>query len=528
MSRRKTSTRSSAKAATSLLNSPQHQCLRNSDLLDEILRQMWPPDLPSRAELKRLRGSLRAVALTCKGFSLSAVRTLWRRLDNFLPLLRLLPSFELRDDIYNLRGIVADAEWAVFDRYAAYVREIVYVDAPRNRSVNSLVYVRLAMHKLPLLPNLSRFECSVTDPPGGEIILCVSPSIISVTLQSRETSSTETFLDMLQPDSPHLAHLTIVNHPSQVLSVCGGFRTLKSLDLRRLSGDSPGVVAIGSIPLLRSFTTDMSGWNAQELESTSARSIFHGLTHLSINAAPARLRLYIPSFLPLIGSTQLQSIAIVNAHAGILDWDRDGGAPSAATFAALARCIAASWPASLKHLELIEIPCAQDDFVAMEGIASLQTLRIHETLRGPLSEARVLAIIATWSELTTLSLEGVEPDLEFFKCVAQHCGALRTLRTGYFPGTAGLPALATTPVLAHPLKDLTFVNNMGHESRWNESRLNESRWNALDLHLLARHLDRMFPQVETITGEGYGHRWAEVAKLVSLCQDVRRTAWEQQ
>ncbi|KAJ7469580.1 hypothetical protein FB451DRAFT_1400417 [Mycena latifolia] len=176
--------------------------------------------------------------------------------------------------------------------------------------------------------------------------------------------------------------------------------------------------------------------------------------------------------------------------------------------------LVASWPASLKQLELIEIPrCA---------------CGLHDTLRGPLSDARVLAIVATWSELTTLSLEGAEPDLEFFKCVTQHCGALRTLRTGYFPGTAGLPALASAPVLAHPLKELTFMDIVGHESRWNESRLNESRWNALDLHLLARHLDRMFPQVETITGEGYGHRWAEVAKLVSLCQDVRRTAWEQQ
>ncbi|KAJ7105950.1 hypothetical protein C8R44DRAFT_806306 [Mycena epipterygia] len=158
----------------------------------------------------------------------------------------------------------------------------------------------------------------------------------------------------------------------------------------------------------------------------------------------------------------------------------------------------------------------------MQGITNIQTLTFHHILEGSLSDARVLAVVETWSELTSLSIEGGEGDIEFLKCVAEHCPALRQLQVGFFPET--LPAIATTPTLSHALQRLTFFNPLSGEHRYGGER----RWNSVDVHLLARHIDRMFPNVEAITGENWHtHRLKEVEKLVFMCQDVRRTAWEQ-
>ncbi|KAJ6564706.1 hypothetical protein B0H19DRAFT_82069 [Mycena capillaripes] len=75
---------------TALVVSPQEQCLRNSDLLDQILRLLAPLDEPPQ-DLRVARNNLYRAALTSRAFSFSAIKLLWQRLDNLLPLIRLLP-----------------------------------------------------------------------------------------------------------------------------------------------------------------------------------------------------------------------------------------------------------------------------------------------------------------------------------------------------------------------------------------------------------------------------------------------------
>ncbi|KAJ7075372.1 hypothetical protein B0H15DRAFT_1010764 [Mycena belliarum] len=413
------STRKTRTTSLRLVSTPQDQCLRNSDLFEQILHQMWVPTdgaAHRASQLKAFRRSLLAAALTCRDFSLSAVKLIWRSLDNLLPLLRLLPSFTFVEDdgVYNLGGIIADSDWTVFDRFAAYVRDIVYVKS--RREVNPLAYVRLAMRSSRvLLPNLSQFECSCGDPPGAEIILCIAPALVSVTLRSSSTSSTSAFLDMFAPNSPALSHLTISNQPRSVFSVCSAFRTLKSIELRQIQGPGAGcdsaLVAIGSLPSLQSLTTDFSGWDHDKMDAAGSDDLFGALTCLNIAATSSRLHRRIPLFLPKISSPALRSHQY-----------REIGV--------IACCIATRWPTALKHLSLSGISCTQDDFASMEGITGLRTLNLDNILQGPLSDARVLAIVGAWSVLTAASLEGAEADIAFFRCVAQHCGALRTLRVG--------------------------------------------------------------------------------------------------
>ncbi|KAJ7082140.1 hypothetical protein C8R44DRAFT_905027 [Mycena epipterygia] len=268
----------------------------------------------------------------------------------------------------------------------------------------------MAMHIMPLLPNLRRFECRRSDRPGPEITLCLSPSLVSVSLDTDFTSSesTDIFLHILSADAPH----ALGNHASPVLSLCKIFGSLKSIDLRRIQGAMTATtfVEIGSLPLLRSFTSDMDGWQNIDLESIASGSIFRALTHLDITASATQLRKNIPVLLLLIGATSMHSLAVA--------------------------CAA--------QLEIRSMACTYDDFLTRDGINKIQTAN-----------------------------------------VVQYSPALRALNVRLSPDH--LPVISTTPALTN----------------------NSMPWQVVDLHLLALHLDRMFPNVATITGEGYGNKWTE-------------------
>ncbi|KAJ7719210.1 hypothetical protein B0H14DRAFT_3629307, partial [Mycena olivaceomarginata] len=479
---------SKSKQTVSLTPSAQDECLRNSDLLDQIFRFVPPSSESGEADMNAARKTLYSAALISRTFSYSALKVLWHRLDNLLPLLRLLSTFKRSGSFYVLPGVVDDAAWEVFDRHAAYVREILY---QRSAPVNPVVYVRLAMHKAVLLPNLSRFDCPGANlSPGPDLVLFTSPLLVSLRLEAETRSDTdpETFLNMLSVVAAPLAHLTLANYPNSVLSSCTLFRKLQSINLTSLGG--PVVTSafhdLGSLPVLESLTTDLQGWDKVNFESITPGSMFRALTHLHISGGTQGT---IPLLLARIGSNSMVSISVFLSH-----YYRYGKPDNSEDFAAIAECISSRWPTTLAHLNLRGVRCAPEDFSALQGATKIQTLELRQSLQGSLTDARVLSIFRTWSELTSLTIDGAEADMEVLICLAEHCTALRALHIAFFPDP--LPELSTTPVL-------------------------------VDLHLLARHLDRLFPQVVSIVGQGGSHKWDEVAKLVSMCQDVRRTAWDQ-
>jgi hypothetical protein len=204
------------------------------------------------------------------------------------------------------------------------------------------------------------------------------------------------------------------------------------------------------------------------------------------------------------------SISVFLSH-----YYRYGKPDNSEDFAAIAECISSRWPTTLAHLNLRGVRCAPEDFSALQGATKIQTLELRQSLQGSLTDARVLSIFRTWSELTSLTIDGAEADMEVLICLAEHCTALCALHIAFFPDP--LPELSTTPVLVRALTELRFLPTTKRDYHWHQ----------VDLHLLARHLDRLFPQVVSIVGQGGSHKWDEVAKLVSMCQDVRRTAWDQ-
>ncbi|KAJ7198035.1 hypothetical protein B0H12DRAFT_1331367 [Mycena haematopus] len=486
------------------------QCLRNQDLLQEILSF----GAVTSTDLRSTRRMLYYAALTSKLFSECAVKLLWRRLSHILPLLRLLPTFALEGKAYILPGLVTDEEWAVVDRYAAYVRDIEFSLSSigeGSSSVDPSVYVLLAMRGRPLFPNLRRLTLS-TRHRTAEMMLCLSSSIESLSLESVSDIWAETFLDRLANDGASLSYLSLGNQrgSNPPLSKCIAFQTLRVLELRGIdAGITTALLTeVGSLPALQSFATDMFGWDQVELTSIARQSIFQTLTELKISASPEHTDRNLPGFLSLIGSREMQSLSI---RASMLE--RGHVITQLATvFSATMRCVAARWATTLRHLAIIRFAASHGDLAPLGELTGLQSVSLKYVIHEPLSDDRVLSVIRAWTNLRTLEIDGVgaEADVVFLRCLAEHCPALRTLRIAYT--AAPPPALdVIAPMTPHLLEELRFFP-LGRADTWNRTKITR----------LAQYFDHFFPELVIIRGEGH-HWWEEVEQLVFEYQDRRHT-----
>ncbi|KAF7334016.1 hypothetical protein MVEN_02306800 [Mycena venus] len=489
------------------------QCLRNQDLLAEILSS----GARNSTDLASTRRTLYSAALTSKFFSECAVKLLWRRLSHILPLLRLLPTFRLEGEVYILPDLVTEEEWAVVHRYAAYVRDIGFTphsrgDSLGNRvSLDPSVYVLLAMHGRPLFPNLRRLVL-LTKGYIAEMLLCLSSSIKSLTLESVSDIWAETFLDRLASDGAHLSYLSLGNYhrPNPLLSKSIAFQTLRVLELRGMDKDiaAAQLTEVGSLPALQSFATDMVGWDGLELTSVARQGLFRTLTDLKINATPARLYHNIPDFLSVTSSGEMQSLSI-----GTSIGERwEATTHSAAILSAIMRCIGARWATTLRHLDIHRIAGGPDDLAPLEEVTGLQKVSLKCVLHEPLSHPRILSVIRTWTNLRTLEIDGpgAEADVVFLRFLAEHCPALRMLRVAYTAAPPP-PLDVTAPMTSHLLEELWFVPP-GRGDIWNRTKITR----------LAQYFDHFFPHLICIRGEGHMW-WEEVEQLVFKYQDRRHT-----
>ena len=67
------------------------------DIILEIVEQTYPLSDSPRVSVDHDRNLLSILALVCKTFNGPATKTLWSRLDSFLPLLAILSAFDHRN-----------------------------------------------------------------------------------------------------------------------------------------------------------------------------------------------------------------------------------------------------------------------------------------------------------------------------------------------------------------------------------------------------------------------------------------------
>ncbi|KAL5521853.1 hypothetical protein ACEPAF_1697 [Sanghuangporus sanghuang] len=108
----------------------------------------------TRVRLEQGNDFLRC-ALVCKGWSEVALDVLWGKLDNPLPLLRLLAPWNRSSRALEYERPIRADDWKVFDRYASHVRTL-QLDYLSSWRVHDEVYSEVAQKRphLTLLPNL--------------------------------------------------------------------------------------------------------------------------------------------------------------------------------------------------------------------------------------------------------------------------------------------------------------------------------------------------------------------------------------
>ncbi|KAJ7085210.1 hypothetical protein B0H15DRAFT_847402, partial [Mycena belliarum] len=487
----------------------REQCLQNPDLVEQLLPQIF--DGMTAVELKTARKSLLSAALTCRTLRPSAVKLLWRRLDSFVPLLRLCPSFQVaRSGHLDLCGAVQSDEWNVLDRHAAHVREIVYDPGHRYTPLSPLAQMRLALRKMPLFPNLLRFQCPPNDAGTAEILLFLSPALSSVEISSARKNSSDAFIELLCTDCPRINHLKLTNQLYPTTAHYKGFHQLRSLDLRKMSGlmTSAAFTQIAQLAALSSFTTDMIGWEEIDFDHLALGGSFKRLSHLEVRTNYVLSQLHLPHLIPFIDSTRLRSL-VISAPWPLPRQSANLNGPD--EFQPVRSAICTRWGATLETLELHGPRITAADFAPLACVGSLRNVKLDDVLTGALTAENFSDVLRGWPNLVSLSILTGTVDLGLLQCVEQHCPALTVLEVPFLLGT--LPPLPETPPTSHGLSELVVVKQQG-------TTLGASH---REIPSLARHLDLMFPRIKEIRSrENRDPAWAQVQLLVKMCQDVRR------
>ncbi|KAK7008072.1 hypothetical protein R3P38DRAFT_2552843 [Favolaschia claudopus] len=539
--------------------SAREQCVRSTALLVKILGFI---DYGSdREAIRKQRQSLLWVALSSKSVSATALRVLWSRLDNILPLLYLLPSFGIRGGKYGLYGASPPHEWQKFDQHASYVKAIHYEDIPSTIQVDSAVFVRLILRNAnsSVLPYLERFVCKSSVRPSDSEIMVYLQSPLRVlelgvfvpgTLFSSETgkmtATREAIVSSLSTNPGRISHLVLVDQPFSLLSEGIPLHNLTSLEFRAMFGvmDVNLLRHIGSLPHLRSLTADsgfftglnlsnigtrltgtlrppVNGGGPPQRPASSHGTLFSHLTYLELERHPSLPLSTIALFLQLIGSQRLRTLilSVRPARKAARAGAKDGSDPHDLAADPLFS-IAARWSRTLRHLTLEIDHNHSTIYNFLRHLPALRTLRLTGFLHVP-ADADIFSIFEGLQALDVLELklrDGADPpghmplDMQGLVRLVRTCPTLRVVDVG-LRVPAHAPPSSTWPISQALRAVRVHYADQTPNTVW-----------------LARYLDRLFPRLGSVRFVGAGGdgdeaeraAWAQVQELVFAFQDVRR------
>jgi len=498
---------------------PPHEALVNADVLDYVFGHFTVD--PETREAVQIRSYLRWAALSCRAFSRPALNALWRTLDSLLPLLKLLPSLKLVDHVYVVRGTIQEDDWTRFDSYARRVKEFVY---HRDRiSVDPSVYFYIAQSRTsPMLPTLYRFRSSSSAPSIPDILLFLSSSLHRVEFVTGDRQQEPTiggFLFVLTSVAPSLKHLSIDGQLSiSSLTPIAHMEHLCSLRLRRTGKfvDASLLKQLGALERLSCLTIDLEHSPVSEADTSHLRAGFKALETLDISGDLET----ITGILTEISTGRLISISISSWESSI--FGPHHYCPS--DWVPLFEIIESRWPDTLHSLVIDnrainqEIPRYADYWgflTIFKPLCALSQLEYLEIRAIPLLQSTdedFHDLVSAWPKIKSLFVPFTHAHnsttLLALHSVAEFCPHLKYLQMSI--RTDNLPSFSVTPVFSHNLEILSFRDST-----------------VGDPSLVARHLDLLFPRLQSIRAEKFANEWKEVEKLVHMCQDVRFHAREQ-
>ncbi|KAJ7114353.1 hypothetical protein C8R44DRAFT_881199 [Mycena epipterygia] len=478
-----------------------HESVLNLDLLEEILRHVALADAAGPLAVKRTRRSLLRIALTSRAFSEPALHFLWRKLDNLLPLLKLLPTLKLQEGVrvYSLEGPLAPEDWTAFDRRAANVKEILY---DSNIALDRGTIIRLSEHRHPLLPNLSLFTCP------GWITQQWQTLLLGAVLTAFAFGTPPDLGLNFKPESPgqppHLTHLILDGVAFSALSqLPEEFSALEYLEL--LPRWAPAIPSQRPtlLPRLHSLVIELNA----RTNIIGPELILPELRHLRIPSGPEAPAL---RFMQTLSADRVESISIIRAES--LD-------ERAYLCKSMCELVAARWAGTLRSFEFN--PSHIQDLDPMCICARMEHLALPDCPTFAIDE--LFGIAGRWTNLISLSVPAAWIDLTSLGRIAEVWSQLLYLEMDLVNPEI-LPPLSTTRSLAHRLRRLV-LHSFPPEADG-------------DAHLLARHFDLLFPRIDSIR---YGGRigirrpvdgdilpdvrelnvWSEVLDEMFRCQDSR-------
>lgn len=335
----------------------------------------------------------------------------------------------------------------------------------------------LANHRRPILPNLSLLYCTPSIQASWEILLLGIPIFNAPGIPVIEPGP-----------SPRLAHLILDRFSSALSRYPGEFSSLRSLEIVHWAPLSEELCVF---PYLRSLV--LSHFHASETAGFTLS--LPQLRHLHITCGSQALR-----FMDTLGANGIESIWLPNL-----------GQESKS----VAGVVANRWARTLREFSFIARHI--HDLDALATCTCLETFSLRDCPTFGIDD--FLEIAGKWERLTYLSLPSASGiDLTVLVRMAGIFTRLNFLEVD-FGNPTFFPPLSTTPQLLHGLKRLVFHSFPPQGDG--------------DERLLARHLHRLFPRLDSIRYGGRSEEritpeekggidqdlWSQVLVEVFRCQD---------
>ncbi|RDB17419.1 hypothetical protein Hypma_001960 [Hypsizygus marmoreus] len=458
----------------------------------------------------------------CRKFCSPALDALWRAMDSIVPLFSLVGLVRRPDDdVYAIETGFQSSQWVRLESYASRIRHLSCKDAP---TIQNFVVVRIAQHMRGrcLLPSLK----SLSHPFTTYTILLISPHLRHISILNNEEDldipdipQGIDFLMTLKSEVPLLQDfVTSVSWtPQQGLpAVLSTFHHLHSLEINDASSlDRSGLTHVFTLPSL--IYLELQLGRSHTRFSPPARTQHHNLRSLKVTGRSS----VVGGILASLVDVPLHTLEITYLVSRV-DADKSLEGLWRTHIHQLS-----PWTNSLLSLK-IDDKRKNNDKSPIRGIPllqpllkfrQLQTVDFYASLYLDPDDDDYHTLAKSWPQITYLVLDFYlhrvtqrpRATIATLKTFAQHCPALTDLTL-----CIDINHLPKTPsVLSHPLEYLVITTRVvfNHAS-------------------VARHLDAIFPELESVVALLVGHHdepqeedwrqdWLQVEQILQVCQQVR-------
>ncbi|RDB17293.1 hypothetical protein Hypma_001931 [Hypsizygus marmoreus] len=454
-------------------------------------------------------------ALTCKAFLEPALNVLWRSASSLVPLLNLLPTFQLVQDTYVIRGVTREPDWNRYFYYARRVREFYYPgELGEDKKIANHTKVRLAqLWTTPLLPALRRFICLDVSAPG----LFIHPLFLSHTIEhvelrfisDGEDEAVGTLLATISDEVPSLRSLILWGFMSiRTLSYVPELKNLQLLHLRHMGPaiDSQFIASIGAFEYLTDLAIDFNG------SPYSRFPVDPGFTTLKQLSITATFNIAQDFLTSLSKDVVLNSLSfVVPPGPFTMGWEDQ--------LASLFSKICERWPSSLQSITLDHegtwdhVSLSMSNFVPLVQLPHIKSLQVIQYLTT-LSNDDIHQLASAWPNLETLSFPfdhgiapNTKPTFSALYTLAALCPHIKSIQ---IPLTFQvIPPLPDPRPASRRLESL-FIGCV------------DAPHTIPDLLIIAHHIDRLFPRLKLLANaDGDIDVWERVWCMIQAFRSVR-------